>query len=298
MLSNLPLSFGCLILFFCAMGPPGLKAQDIPFPGNSLDIVDARMICKDAGVLAEWYVENFGYEIMGRTDSGWLELHLPKFTLFLDDRGDVMTFDEVEFKQFYYAPEGYFKHGYLIGGFNTFVNTLVAKGTLDFSDIAFDRHLYTRSALLKDPEGNYVQIYEDRAFLKEDESEIIITPYQFTVLSRFLDGTVDWYRQYLGYSQSELIDMPNRGLHVRLLVGHSQVLEILCIPDKTVYKKDVAARNKRVSGIDMISFEVREDFKYEFFRYLEGAEYIQMETGKVDGWYWMNDNNLNQMRFR
>lgn len=115
-----------------------------------------------------WYTENLGYEMVSRvdleerglrmanlkSDKGWIELI---------EMSKAVSVDELQEKT---AKKirmiGIFKFGFLVNNLDQWMNQLKASGVEFNGDIVKDPQTGMRMIIVKDPDGNRVQLFEEK----------------------------------------------------------------------------------------------------------------------------------------
>lgn len=115
---------------------------------------------------------------------------------------------------------GFFKIGFSTNQLDSLFDTLKARGNDFRGDIYFDNSLQTRSFIALDPEGNRVQFFED-------SQAVSITPYFFSFMALDFDNTLAWCETALCFTETANLDLPDRGLSIRLLEKDHVLLELI-----------------------------------------------------------------------
>ena len=128
----------------------------------------AGLTVKDAQASAEWYRDRLGFEIFDRMSfvKQGVEIRFLKlrdFHLELVQRSDSFAVAERIAEDFQPSQvRGYFKLGFRVADIDRLVDDLRQQGVVLFGEIFDDERFGARMVLIKDPDGNLIQLFEPK----------------------------------------------------------------------------------------------------------------------------------------
>ncbi len=203
-----------------------------PKSDEPLQITGFRLSSSDPSALAAWYTQNLGFS--GSEDNGSL--------LLSNEFGQV----DISPGMFPANPaqnqrtSGFFKIGFKTADLDGLYQKLRENGSAFRGDIFYDSHLKTRSLVSLDRDGNRVQFFEDPQVTG-------LTPSFFSIMALDLEQTQAWCESEFGFVEAHNLDLPERGLAIRLMQKDGILLEL--ISDERL----VSARTE-IPGIQSILF--------------------------------------------
>lgn len=124
------------------------------------------VIVEDIEVSKDWYVNNLGFKVsnqMKLENRGIYQANLVRDGALLE----LIQINSAISKEEFPKPEegkvyyqGLFKIGFLVEGFDEFIDSLKEKNVEFHGDVVMDERLNTRMVIVKDPDNNYVQLFE------------------------------------------------------------------------------------------------------------------------------------------
>ena len=163
--------------------------------------------------LARWYQTNLGFEI--ESNEAELTLQHEEITLGIEE-GEAMS-QETETKT---RRPGFFKIGFRVPNLDTLYQRLQTNSSDFRGGIFEDSKLQTRSLVALDTDGNRVQFFEDSRIDS-------LQPYFFSVMALDFEATKAWCESELGLIQIHKLDLPERGLSIRLMEKDGVLLELI-----------------------------------------------------------------------
>lgn len=163
--------------------------------------------------LAQWYQKNLGFEMAPQEVE--LQLQHGKITLKIEDREESATEAETSMRR-----PGFFKIGFQVSDLDALYQRLQANGSDFRRGIFEDSKLQTRSLVALDSDGNRVQFFEDHNAEQ-------LRPYFFSVMAMDFEATKTWCESELGLVQIHDLDLPERGLSIRLMEKDGVLLELI-----------------------------------------------------------------------
>ncbi|GEM_PF-812114 len=218
-----------ILLFFALLFISGCDTE----PNNTpLQINGFHLSSSDPSALATWYTQNLGFS--SSEDNGSL--------LLSNEFGQV----DISPGTFPANPaqnqrtSGFFKIGFKTADLDGLYQKLRENGSSFRGDIFYDSHLKTRSLVSLDRDGNRVQFFEDPQVTG-------LTPSFFSIMALDLEQTQAWCESEFGFVEAHNLDLPERGLAIRLMQKDGILLEL--ISDERL----VSARTE-IPGIQSILF--------------------------------------------
>ena len=203
-----------------------LSACGRPTPLAPLKITGFELRAENLEQLATWYEDHLGLT-MSRDEPG-ISLKGNALQITLKPAASLEGEQLIKGR----SP-GFFKIGFRTHQLEQLFETLQASGSRFRGDIYFDNNLKTRSFIALDPEGNRVQFFEDATVNQ-------ITPYFFAFMALDFDNTLAWCETALGFTEKANLDLPDRGLSIRLMQKDDVLLEL--IGDANMEQKEAAPR--------------------------------------------------------
>lgn len=124
------------------------------------------VIVNDIEVSKDWYVNNLGFKVsnqMKLENRGIYQANLERDGALLE----LIQINSAISKEEFPKPEegkayyqGLFKVGFSVEGFDEFIDSLKEKNVEFHGDVVMDERLNTRMVIVKDPDNNYVQLFE------------------------------------------------------------------------------------------------------------------------------------------
>jgi len=178
-----------------------------------LKISGFSLASADPAQLATWYGANLGFDVHNETDA--VQMNLDDFSL------SIATASAKPEP----APQGkrhpgFFKIGFKTPTLDKVHQRLMANGSEFRGEIFFDNNLQTRSLVALDSDGNRVQFFEDKTVNG-------LKPYFFSIMALDFEATKAWCESSLGLKEIHQLDLPSRGLLIRLMAKDGVLLELI-----------------------------------------------------------------------
>lgn len=197
-----------LLSFFCIACTLSCSSDsDAPLQINGF-----HLSSQDPGALANWYVENLGFS--SSINDGSLTLN-NKLTQIDISEGSLPA-DQPNGQR----TPGFFKIGFKTNDLDKLYTRLKENGSAFRGDIFYDDNLKTRSLVSLDSDGNRVQFFEDQAATG-------LTPYFFSLMALDFEQTKAWCESEFGFVEAYNLDLPERGISIRLMRKDSVLLELI-----------------------------------------------------------------------
>lgn len=125
----------------------------------------SAIIVEDIEVSKAWYIEKFGFSTLSEISNEAQGFKQVNLSLEDDLLIELLEIDaasnlnnSTETTQF---AQGYFKIGFLIKNFDQMVENLKLNNVVFHGNIVRDEKLQKRMVIIKDPDGNRIQLFED-----------------------------------------------------------------------------------------------------------------------------------------
>lgn len=190
---------------------------------KELQIEQVQIVTKNPEVLAEWYTSNFGFESIKN------ELVYDGFKIQLKKNEEAA--DTEILKEAFQVEQipGFYKLGFVTNRFDELVTTLKEKGVKFASDVVYNEHLKRKYFLLKDPDGNILQIFEG-------SGEYGFKPFYIGVIVESIGEQEKWYQMKFPIIKTHNLDLPQQNVFVRLLEGDHFFIELINTSSKLTKK--------------------------------------------------------------
>jgi hypothetical protein len=162
--------------------------------------------------LAAWYVTNLG--MTSTLDGASVQLWNERTTISIRhaDTGSISVSSE--------RNPGFFKIGFKTNSLDELAQRLKLSNTTFRGGRFYDDKLKTRSLVVLDSDGNRVQFFEDT-------SSAVLTPYFFSLMTIDIKQTKAWCESAFGFAEAHNLDLPERGLSIRLMQKDDMLLELI-----------------------------------------------------------------------
>lgn len=136
---------------------------------KSLPTIEAyfsAIIVNDIDSSINWYSNNFGFKLLNKTESeerGFKQANLICGNILielLELKSSLSSKSILENHPKKTKIEGFFKFGFLVSEFDDWVDTLKHAKVEFYGDVVTDELSGKRMLLIKDPDGNRIQLFE------------------------------------------------------------------------------------------------------------------------------------------
>ena len=185
---------------------------------------ELTIITRDAQTLSDWYASNFGF--MDSKDNSLL--YHDNLTIKLIENKKAKHRDSL--KQDYniqYVP-GIFKVGIKTNQFDELVKLLEQNNAQFHGSIVTDSILDSRMVIVKDPDNNYIQLFEDNGPDK-------FKPHFLSLITENVGEQEKWYQVNFPVDQTHRLDQTDQDLFIRLLTGEHVVIELLQVEKTDIH---------------------------------------------------------------
>lgn len=213
--------FALTFVFGCAPGPTA-----------PLQINGFHLSSENPNELSAWYSKNLGLNSSLNNGSLVLTNELTQITI---SAGSLSVNQPLGQRN-----PGFFKIGFKTNQLDELHTRLQDNGSSFRGDIFYDSNLKTRSLVSLDSDGNRVQFFEDEAVTQ-------LTPYFFSLMAMDFEQTKAWCESEFGFVEAYNLDLPERGISIRLMQKDSVLLEL--ISDERLVNTDT-----ELDGIQSVLF--------------------------------------------
>ncbi|MEQ9305047.1 MAG: VOC family protein [Marinoscillum sp.] len=190
---------------------------------KEFEIYELTIITKDAKNLALWYEKNLGFEPSNDFDL----LYHESLTILLDENKDARHLDTVKRHLNIKELPGIFKFGFVTNQFDDLVKSLERNGVSFHGSVMYDSLLDQRMVIIKDPEGNRIQLFETNKPHK-------LKPHFIALIVEGIGEQEKWYQVKLPIQETYRKDLEDREIFIRLLKGDDVVVELIQLEKRPV----------------------------------------------------------------
>ncbi|MCE7995752.1 MAG: VOC family protein [Roseivirga sp.] len=180
--------------------------------GGPLQINGFHLSSENPDALAIWYAKNLGFNSDISDGSLTLTNELTQIGI---TQGNLPA-DQPNGQR----TPGFFKIGFKTSDLDGLYAKLTENGSDFRGDIFYDNNLKTRSLVSLDSDGNRVQFFEDQAVTG-------LTPYFFSLMALDFEQTKAWCESEFGFVEAYNLDLPERGISIRLMRKDGVLLELI-----------------------------------------------------------------------
>lgn len=191
---------------------------------SELEIEQIQIVTKDPQQLSHWYTTNFGFQSLEN------ELSYNDFKIRLKKNEEASNLNAI--KEAFHLKEvpGFFKIGFVTNQYDNLQETL-QKNKVEFvGGELYDDKINRRSFMVKDPDGNFIQIFEGSG---RDR----LKPYCIGVIVESIGEQEKWYQMKLPVNKTHVLDLPDQNIFKRLLEGDNFLIELINTSNQTVKKE-------------------------------------------------------------
>lgn len=203
-----------------------------PESDEPLKINGFQLSSQNPDALAKWYSRNLGFANSVQNGSLALSDKRNQIDISADSAKEDLPNGQ--------RTAGFFKIGFKTNDLDGLYARLQANGTQFRGDIFYDSNLKTRSLVSLDSDGNRVQFFEDTKVTG-------LTSYFFSVMAMDFEKTKAWCESEFGFVETYNLDLPDRGILIRLLEKDGVLLELIS-------DKRLVSANTEVPGIRSVLF--------------------------------------------
>ncbi len=211
---SLVIFFATALLFTFCSTPEEFKFDEL------------TIVTKDSETLGQWYSKNFGF--MDSKDHSLL--YHDNLTIKLIQNTEAKHRDSVENAYNVNYLPGIFKFGFKTNQFDGLVEHLKKNGVEFRGGVMQDTILNRRMILIKDPEANYIQLFEDNG---QDK----LKPYFISLITEDIGGQEKWYQMNFPLDRTHVFDRENPEVFIRVLGGDEVAIELIQPEEMDIQKE-------------------------------------------------------------
>ncbi len=203
-----------------------------PESDEPLKINGFQLSSQNPGTLAKWYTKNLGFVSSELDGSHILSDKLNQIDISAGNSNEAPPQGQ--------RTAGFFKIGFKTNDLDGLYTRLRENGSEFRGEIFYDSNLKTRSLVSLDSDGNRVQFFEDAKVSG-------LTSYFFSVMAMDFEKTKAWCESEFGFVETYNLDLPDRGISIRLLEKDGVLLELIS-------DKRLVSANTEIPGIRSVLF--------------------------------------------
>ncbi|MBR09201.1 MAG: hypothetical protein CMP48_16150 [Rickettsiales bacterium] len=214
MIRSLVIFFATALLFTFCSTPEKFKFDEL------------TIVTKDSETLSKWYSQNLGF--MDSKDHSLL--YHDNLTIKLTQNTEAKHRDSVERAYNVNYLPGIFKFGFKTNQFDGLVDHLKKNNVQFVGSVMEDTILNRRMVIVKDPEANYIQLFEDNGPDK-------LKPYFLAVISEDIGSQEKWYQVNFPVDRTHLFDREDPDVFIRILRGNDVAIELIQPQESDIQKE-------------------------------------------------------------
>lgn len=189
-------------------------------------IEEITIVTKDVERLADWYVNTLEFSA---SENNTL-LQLNDFSILLEENIRASHRDSLKNLYDIMHVPGFFKVGFLTNQFDNLIASLRNKDVEFVGSIIKDEVSDRRSQIIKDPDGNRIQLFEDNGRYK-------LKPYFVSLIVENIGEQEKWYQLKFQVTEMHNLDIPEKDTYIRLLEGEDFLIELINTSDKNILEE-------------------------------------------------------------
>ena len=191
-----------------------------PQPG--FDITRIHIVTSDVEELSGWYQKNFGFKVVEEDHLTYKGLNL-----YLEENSKAVHRDTLKGLHNVNNVPGFYKLGFLTNQFDNLVEQLKGNGVQFVGSVVYDERLEKRMLVIKDPDGNRLQLFEDNGKHK-------LKPYLISIIVEGIGEQEKWYQMKLPVLETINLDLPEGTAYIRVLRGKDFLIELIKVDDTLI----------------------------------------------------------------
>lgn len=190
---------------------------------QKFEFYELTIITRDAQAMSRWYEEHLGF--IPSKDAGLL--YHDNLTILLKENKNALHRDTLRQNHNLLRLPGIFKFGFRTNQFDGMIDALQSKN-VDFNgSVVYDSTLNTRMAIIKDPDGNNIQLFESH-----DQHKL--KPYFVALIVETIGEQEKWYQVKLPIDETHKRDLEQDSIFIRMLKGEDLVVELIQLEKRSV----------------------------------------------------------------
>lgn len=190
---------------------------------SGFEVKKLTIITKNAEQLAKWYEKNLDFDRSLENDL----LYHKNLTILLEENDKAKHRDSTKVAYNLDRLPGFFKIGFLTNQFDNLVESLRENEVKFVGGVVTDKIQDRRMLVIKDPDGNRIQLFEDRGPHK-------LKPYLVSLIAEHIGEQEKWYQMKLPVATTHNLDVPDQEIYIRVLEGSGFLIELIETTDRPV----------------------------------------------------------------
>lgn len=183
---------------------------------NQFEILELNLITKQPEVLAKWYEKHLDFQVSNDFEL----LYHDNLTITLEERKKARHRDSLKEAYNVQRLPGLYKFGFITNQFDNLVASLKNSGAQLVGSVVQDNNLNRRTVIVKDPDGNRIQLFED---FGQDK----LKPYFLALTVEDIGLQEKWYQMKLPLTEVYNLDLKDQSIFIRLLEGENLAVELI-----------------------------------------------------------------------
>lgn len=182
---------------------------------EQFEVTELTIVTTDTNTLSDWYASNFGFEVSNDHSL----LYHDNLTIHLKESQEAQHRNAVEKAyNISYLP-GLFKFGFKTNQFDELITLLRKNEVVFHSNILSDSTLNRRMVIIKDPDANLIQLFED-------DGPDQLKPYFISLITEEIGEQERWFQMNLPVKKTANLDV-GKNVFIRLLYSDDIAIELI-----------------------------------------------------------------------
>lgn len=239
--------------------------------GTSARMTSARLMARNLKTTALWYRRHLNFQIKDVKMNESAKLRISGFEIQLIQPKRTVLSSNLRLPKGKTFINGFFKIGFRTAHLDSLHAYLDHRNASVDSLIVYDDSLKTRTFLVRDPDGNRLQFFEDKSL--SAQSFPGISPYFFALITSDYKNTLSWYRDRLGFREIFNLDTPIKNIYIRLLKRGDVLLEVIHSPNRSVETTELLSYDVELAGFQRVGIG--------FYKNGSGKEEVDNDGNKL-----------------
>ncbi|WP_170147956.1 VOC family protein [Marinoscillum furvescens] len=183
---------------------------------NEFEIRELNLITTQPEKMAKWYEQHLNFQASNDYDL----LYHDNLTITLEERKKAKHPDTLKRAYNITRLPGLYKFGFITNQFDELVTTLETSEVEMVGNVVHDNSLKRRTLIIKDPDGNRIQLFEDHGPHK-------LKPYFLALTVEDIGLQEKWYQMKLPLTEVYNLDLKEQSIFIRLLEGENLAVELV-----------------------------------------------------------------------
>ena len=209
------------------------------------------IIVDDVQGSSEWYKSNLNFTVHKSMDSKVI-LKKSDFYLELKESDGSVNEKELKLPEQYKFINGYSKFSFVVDNLKGLYNHLFINGVNIFRPISKVEFFEGEYFVITDKDGNYLQ------FISNEKSDtpvkkIKMKPFIMSKMVSDLEESIDWYKNVLGFTVSEVLNIPDHELKIGYIELNGFYFELIDTGVSTNKSELSEYQNKELQGFSNLT---------------------------------------------